>query len=258
MAGISSRALNTDYAENKKKYNGIEFDNDLDLNAYEANFRDLDPQIGRWWQIDPKIEHMEEWSPFASNYDNPIRFNDPLGDAPDSSGKPEASNGGNILKKGLKAGGIIIVAGGGPEDVPADAVAGVVVFGSAIVAGGAWLYDQAVNDENSDNIDNLKGKPVPDDQIVVRPEDKIDRGLLDPPTKPGNAPTFKDDGTSVELHHVGQNPAGPYKEMHWKDHRGKGNDKINHPDKSKPSKIDRQKMKKDRESYWKSQFPDIT
>ena len=83
MAGISSKAAGG--IQNKKKYNGIEFNNDLDINTYEAHFRNLDPQIGRWWQIDPKIEDMEPWSPYASNYDNPITYNDFMGDAPDAS-----------------------------------------------------------------------------------------------------------------------------------------------------------------------------
>ncbi|MBQ5784605.1 MAG: hypothetical protein IIW11_06470, partial [Bacteroidales bacterium] len=42
----------------------------------------------------------------------------------------------------------------------------------------------------------------------------IDRSLLNPPTKIGKAPTFKSDGTPVEIHHVSQNPEGPFKEMH--------------------------------------------
>ena len=84
MAGISSHSLEGSlYAENKLKYNGIEFNEDFDLDEYEANFRTLDPQTGRWGQIDPKIdEDMERWSPYASNFDNPIRYNDPLGDVP--------------------------------------------------------------------------------------------------------------------------------------------------------------------------------
>jgi len=77
MAGISSKAAGE--VENKKKYNGIEFNNDLDLNDYEAELRDLDPQTGRWWQIDPETEDMERWSPYASNYDNPILYKDPRG-----------------------------------------------------------------------------------------------------------------------------------------------------------------------------------
>ena len=83
MAGISSNALKgVNYPENRKKYNGIEFTTDLDLDVYDAQLRNLDPQIGRWNQIDPKIENMEMWSPYASNYDNPIRYQDFLGDAP--------------------------------------------------------------------------------------------------------------------------------------------------------------------------------
>lgn len=81
MAGISSHALGKQ--ENRFKYNGIELDTSLGINACEANYRDLDPQIGRWCQIDPKIEEgMEIWSPYGSNYDNPIRYSDFAGDAP--------------------------------------------------------------------------------------------------------------------------------------------------------------------------------
>lgn len=80
MAGISSKALNFGAPENKKKYNGIEKEDGLGIEIYDAQLRELDPQIGRWWQIDPKVENMEMWSPYASNYDNPIRYSDPLGD----------------------------------------------------------------------------------------------------------------------------------------------------------------------------------
>lgn len=78
MAGISSQAANT--LENNKKYNGIELENDLEIQTYDAFFRELDPQTARWWQVDPKTENMEMWSPYAANYDNPIRYSDPLGD----------------------------------------------------------------------------------------------------------------------------------------------------------------------------------
>ena len=80
MSGISSTAAGG--MENKKKYNGIEFENDLDLNVYDAHFRELDPQTGRWWQIDPKTDEMYMWSTYASNFDNPIRYQDSLGDVP--------------------------------------------------------------------------------------------------------------------------------------------------------------------------------
>ncbi|MBT9484331.1 RHS repeat-associated core domain-containing protein, partial [Sediminibacterium sp.] len=82
MGGISSKALNNT-PENKFKYNNIELNEDLGLNTYDAFFRNLDPQIGRWWQIDPKVENMEAWSPFVSNFNSPFRFSDPLGDEGD-------------------------------------------------------------------------------------------------------------------------------------------------------------------------------
>ena len=84
MAGISSEAAKgTDYPTNKKKYNGIEETRDLGLNQYDAPLRVLDPQIAVWWQVDPETENMEMWSPYTSNYDNPILYKDPLGNEPE-------------------------------------------------------------------------------------------------------------------------------------------------------------------------------
>jgi RHS repeat-associated protein len=84
MAGISSSALKENtYPVNKKRYNGIELNTDLELNEYDAFYRTLDPQTGRWKQIDPRVEKMEAWSPYASNFNNPLRYSDLLGDEPD-------------------------------------------------------------------------------------------------------------------------------------------------------------------------------
>ena len=38
--------------------------------------RELDPQMGRWWQIDPKVDNMEMWSPYVSNYNNPFKYSE--------------------------------------------------------------------------------------------------------------------------------------------------------------------------------------
>ena len=80
MAGISGKAANFGLPENKIKYNGIEFESDLDLIVYDAFYRELDPQTGKWWEIDPKTEEYYGYSVYSSNNNNPISFSDPLGD----------------------------------------------------------------------------------------------------------------------------------------------------------------------------------
>ena len=81
MQGISSKALAFGGAENKKKYNGYELNRDFELNLYETFYRSHDPQLGRFWQLDPKIESADSWSPYSAMLDNPIRYADPLGDS---------------------------------------------------------------------------------------------------------------------------------------------------------------------------------
>ena len=78
MAGISSKAAGK--TQNKNKFNGIEQNSDFDLNMYDAFYRNLDPQIGRFWQVDPYTEELESYSPYESMGNNPVNNVDPLGD----------------------------------------------------------------------------------------------------------------------------------------------------------------------------------
>jgi RHS repeat-associated protein len=86
MAGISDKAVRTHYAENKYRFNGgnelqsKEFSDGSGLEAYDATHRMYDPQIGRFFQIDPLPEFNVDLSPYAFANLDPISFADPLGD----------------------------------------------------------------------------------------------------------------------------------------------------------------------------------
>jgi len=94
MAAVSDKAIKSNYAENKFKFNSgnelqnNEFSDGSGLELYDAQHRMLDPQLGRFGQIDAIADAYPAFSPYSFAADNPILMHDPNGLLPIRPGGP--------------------------------------------------------------------------------------------------------------------------------------------------------------------------
>lgn len=63
----------------KRKYNGMELNNDLGIDLTEMIFRNYDQSIGRFSSIDLMAEEAVDYTPYRFGFNNPIYFSDPTG-----------------------------------------------------------------------------------------------------------------------------------------------------------------------------------
>ncbi|WP_428979070.1 RHS repeat domain-containing protein [Flavobacterium lipolyticum] len=86
---------------NKYKYNGKELQDELGLGMYDYGFRNYDPALGRWMNIDPLAEISRRWSPYTYAYDNPVLLVDVDGLYVDTSWIYRKNKDGNYVNKKL-------------------------------------------------------------------------------------------------------------------------------------------------------------
>ncbi|MEO6168172.1 MAG: DUF6443 domain-containing protein [Chitinophagales bacterium] len=106
IADISWQQENSD--TNNYLYNGKELHRSLNLNWLDYGARWYDPQVGRWWVVDPMAEAYLSWTAYSYVLNNPIIGVDPNGmfflDSKERKVAHEKANrlGGNYEKIGHK------------------------------------------------------------------------------------------------------------------------------------------------------------
>jgi RHS repeat-associated protein len=77
--GLTLTTSAASVTEQPYKYNGKELEKSFGLEMYDFGARMQDPQLGRWFGVDPLAEKAPGWTPYRYGFNNPIRYTDPTG-----------------------------------------------------------------------------------------------------------------------------------------------------------------------------------
>jgi RHS repeat-associated protein len=212
------------------RYTGRRLDAETGLYYYRARY--YSPVNGRFLQTDP-VGFKDDLNLYAYVYNDPLNRTDP-------SGKSRCTPTGP---------GSMHCESDGPID-------------HAILHLWLWWYGWTVkptaNSQSEEasppSSDDKKGPETQGENSSSDTQKLPNDQLQGPPSKRGNAP-IGEDGNPVELHHEGQKPDSPLKELTKTDHRGGDNFKKNHENTGQePSEIDRRQWNRERRDYWNKEW----
>jgi len=111
---------------NPYKFNAKELDEDTGLYYYGARY--YNPRLSIWYGVDPLAEEYFGWSPYNYTFDNPIKYTDPDGMAPQDESSMDCCS--EILLQGSSRGITILGTG---ESLLAGGLGGGLVAGGIII-----------------------------------------------------------------------------------------------------------------------------
>ncbi len=106
MSAISPTFDTPTTPKNNYGYNDKEFNGDLGLDWIDYGARWYDPQVSRWWSVDPLADKMPSHSPYNYGFNNPIKYIDRDGMLPT---RYEDENGNEIRTTNDGSNAVVVV-----------------------------------------------------------------------------------------------------------------------------------------------------